>query len=197
MNKLCMKKNETIDQYNRRVSKLYYSNGYHIIEISKKLNIDIAEVYNYVAKGNRITTKLEREAMINLYNKGYSYSEIARIFNRSRACVTDRIKSPTKIFNKKYINVTDDVIKKITDMVKNGATIEEISKETGLSVSNIKYRLSHTNMKKKYNHVSKSEEETFLSLYNKGYSYYKIGKLCNRSDTTVMRHLHKVKIDDE
>ena len=32
-------KNESIDAYNERASKLYYSEGYHITEIAKKLKI--------------------------------------------------------------------------------------------------------------------------------------------------------------
>lgn len=182
---------ESIEAYNERVSKLYYNEGYHIKEIAKKLKIDEVEVYNYVASGKRFTTSEEREEMISLYNKGYSIYSIAKKFNRSRACVRKRIGSRAKISC--AINnsgITDKKIKKMNDMFNEGFTIEEISKEIGISTSSIIYRLSHSGNRTPNTHVTKSEINKFIKLFKSGKTHAEIAGICGRGTTTVSRHLH-------
>lgn len=185
-------KNESIDAYNERASKLYYSNGYHINEIAKKLKIDKIEVFNYVTNTYKITTASEREEMISLFNKGYSYSAIAKIFNKSRACVKDRIERPATINYKRSVDLTDKQIDKIKKMAKDGKTIREIAKEIGINEKSVEYRLSHTDAEihKKYKYVSPAEVNQYIKLYKKGKSHYEIAEICGRSRTTVSRHLH-------
>lgn len=185
------KDNESIDQYNERVSKLYYSNGYYIKEIAKKLNIDAAEVYNYVTSGRKITTASEREEMVNLYNRGYSYSEIAVLLNKSRHCVRERIKQPSKINCKISKNLTDKQINKMKNMVKKGESLNTIANKLGISVGSLKNRLNHCGRSKSFTYVTKNEVKKFIRLYKNGYSITKIGTMCNRHRHTVARHIHR------
>lgn len=182
-------KNESIDAYNERASKLYYNNGYHIDEIAERLNIDPVEVYNYVVTGHKITTSAEREEMIALFNKGYSYSAIAKIFNRSRMCVRTRIERPARVNTSSSNTLTDKQLKKMRDMANDGAYIETIAKELGIPVSSVKYRLNHTNIRNHIKYVSKDEVKQFIKLYKKGKTITEISKLTNRSRNTVSRHL--------
>lgn len=181
---------ESIEAYNERVSKLYYNEGYHIKEIAKKLKIDEVEVYNYVASGKRFTTSEEREEMISLYNKGYSIYSIAKKFNRSRACVRKRIGSPAKISCGSINTITDKKIKKMNDMINEGYTIEEISREIGISTSSVIHRLSHSGNRTPNTHVTKSEINKFIKLFKAGKTYTQIAIICNRGLNTVYRHLH-------
>lgn len=183
------RKSESVEQYNERVSKLYYSEGYHIKEIADKLQIDILEVYNYVSNGYKITTEAEREEMIHLYNQGYSYTAIGKIFNRSHSCVKDRIERPAKFNHGDKNKLTEEQLKKMKDMVNSGKNMEEIAREIGISVRSVAYRLRHTNMRKTYTNVSKAELNKFIRLHKKGKTHKQIAELCNRSRSTISRHL--------
>lgn len=187
------RKNESVEVYNERAIKAYFKDGYHIKEISERLKIDEIEVYNCVAAGNKITTEAEREEMIRLFNQGYSYTAISKIFNKSRTCVSERIKNPAKLnFKGQNNNVTDAQLNNMKDMASNGETLEAISKKTGIDVVSVKYRLSHTDIRPKVvRRVSKSEVNKFIKLYKSGKSYAEIAKICNRGRNTVNRHLHK------
>lgn len=192
MTKPRKKKNESIDAYNERASKLYYDNGYHIKEIAERLKIDETEVYNYVVtNGRKITTAAEREEMIQLFNKGYSYYAIANIFQKSRSCVKKRIECPAKIGYSTSNDLTDKQLKKMKEMAENGETLEAISKEIGVKVGTIRYRLDHTNMRERTTHVTPDEVKKFIRLYKKGKSHAEIAKICNRSRGAVCRHLHR------
>ena len=187
------KKNESNAAYNERATKLYYSNGYHIKEISKRLNIEEVEVYNYITTGRKITTEAEREEMIRLYNQGYTYSAIAKILGRSRACVTDRIKSPAKCkWQNSPDNLNDKQIKMIQDMAKEGMLVTAIAKEIGIRRGSVEYRLKHIGMPCKYKYVTKEEEKKFVRLYKKGLTHAEIGRICGRHRSTVYTHLHKL-----
>lgn len=183
------KKDESIDEYNKRVIKLYYGDGYHIKEISNKLKIDEIEVYNCVTNGKKITTEAEREEMIHLYNQGYSYNAIGRIFNKTHSCVKERIEKPAKIICKSNNKLTDRQLRKMTNMAKDGLSTEAIAKELGVKVSTVRYRLSHTGIREKTTHVSKSEVNKFIRLHNEGKTIKEIAKICNRGKNTVSRHL--------
>lgn len=185
------RKNESDSSFHERSSKYYYSNGYHIKEIAKKLKIDETEVYNYVTNGRKITTTAEREEMIQLFNKGYSYQAIANIFKKSRSCVKQRIEYPAKISYSTVNDLTDKQLKKMKEMAENGETLESISKEIGAGIGTIRYRLDHTNMRKHITHISKNEVKKFIQLYKKGKSHSEIAKMCNRSRGAVCRHLHE------
>lgn len=193
MTKPRRKKNESIDAYNERASKLYYANGYHIKEIAEKLKIDKIEVYNYVANGPKITTEAEREEMISLFNKGYSYSSIAKIFNRSRACIKDRIESPAKINCGCNSDLTDKQLKKMKELANEGKCIKDIAREIGVRDRSIEYRLSHTDVgvNRRFTYVTPAEVKKFVRLYKNGKSHNEIAKTCNRSRSTVLKYLHK------
>lgn len=182
---------ESIEAYNERVSKLYYNEGYHIKEIAKKLKINEIEVYNYVASGTKITTSEEREEMISLYNNGYSIHSIAKIFNKSRACVRKRIEKPAKVScGPETNNTTDKKLNKMRDMAKKGFTAKDISEEIGISASSVLYRLSHSGERKPKTHVTKSELNRFIKLFKAGKTYPEIARICGRGLNTVYRHLH-------
>lgn len=184
------KKNETTEAYNRRASKLYYDNGYYLKEIAQRLNIPEIEVYNYVANGHKITTEDERNEMISLFNQGYSYNAISKIFNRSRSCVKRRIESPAKfVYNTDY-ELTDRQLKIIADMAKEDDTIEHIAQTLGIDMRYVKYRLRHIAGRKHITYVTEEEHDEFIRLYKKGKSYKTIAKECGRSVSTVARHLH-------
>lgn len=174
-------KDESIDTYNERASKLYYSNGYHIAEIAEKLKINEVEVYNYVATGHKITTEAERAEMISLYNAGYSISAIAKIFGRSRYCIRQRIESPAKL-NIKSTDITDKQLDKMIEMAKKGYCAEDIAKEIGISEYSVKYRLSHTGIKVNNSTRIANEENKNIS---------RISKLFKRSKDTICKHFHK------
>lgn len=186
---------ESINNYNERVSKLYYNEGYHIKEIAKKLKIDEVEVFNYVSAASyKITTQAEREEMISLRNKGYSYSEIARIVGKSRECIKERIEKPAKINCKVSKELTDKEIKKIKNMVSKGYKVEDIAKEIGISKGNVRSRLNHTDLyQPKYNRVTKEEVNKFAELHKQGKTYEEIGKICGRGKNTVYRYLKRKK----
>ena len=195
MQKPKIKKNESLDEYNERASKLYYENGYHVKEIAKRLDMDEIEVYNYViTKGHRITTEAERREMITLFNKGYSYTAIAKIFGKSRACIKDRIERPAKINRSGSGDLTDKQIKKIKEMAKNGAYLKTIAKELNIPVSAVRYRLSHGIRKPHHTYVTPAELNKMIRLYKKGKNQTEIAKLCNRGRSTVHNHLHKAGI---
>ena len=159
------KKNETVEDYNKRVIKELYNDGYHIKEIAKKLNIDEIEVYNHATNGRKITTNAEREEMIKLFNQGYSYCAIAKKLNKSRSCVKTRIESKAKFNCGKYDDITYKQLKKMKTMAKNGASMEKISEEVGIKLSSVIYRLSHSDIITHTTRVSKEERDTFISLY--------------------------------
>ena len=185
------KKNESIDSYNERASKLYYHNGYCITEIAKKLDIGEIEVYNYVTTGKKITTEEERQEMIRLYNKGYSYTAIAKMLNKSRSCVRNRIERPAKAKWHNSVNFSDRQLKKMKDMCKDGAYMETISKEFGVKTSSIRYRLEHMGRSKHHTRVSQEEKELFIYLYKQGKTHEEIAEICNRNRHTVYTHLHR------
>ena len=188
MNKPRKKKLETEDQYNERASKLYYSHGYHLNEIADRLNISMVEVYNYVCNGHKITTESERLEMINMRNIGMSYSEIARIFGKSRSCIRERIASPAKI-NCKSIMLTDKQLKKMRDMAIDGAYLSTIAEELGVGINSVRHRLNLCGLSRSSNKVSKSEIQRFIRLYKNGKSHREIADRCGRNVTTVGRHL--------
>lgn len=186
-----IKKNESVEAFNQRSSKYYYSNGYNIKEISMKLKISEIKVYNYVAHGRKITTDEEREQMITLFNQGYSYTAIGKIFNRSRTCVRKRIQSPARVrcSNCKNI-VTDSKLRRMKEMAKDGVCIETIARDLDLNLSSVKYRLHHSGLRTPNTFVSNDEVKQFVKLYKQGKSYAEIARLCNRSKSSVSRHLH-------
>lgn len=191
MDKPRKKKNESVNAYNERASKLYYSNGYHIAEIADRLGIDGTEVYNYVSTGKKITTEAEREEMISLYNKGYSYSAIARELNRSRSCVRQRIESPAKAKWYNSNTLTDKQLKKMKEMLDDKKTIDDIAEAMGISKNSVRYRLNHMGKEiRHYKHIDAKEIKRFISLYNKGKTHAEIAEICNRSRTTVCKHLN-------
>ena len=183
-------KNESIEEYNERASKLYYNNGYHIAEIAKKLKLNNVDVYNHVVhNGYRITTESERQEMIALYNDGASYSEIARIFNRSRSCVRERIKAPAKTSGKTGTTLNDRQLKKMKDLYESGMTVEAIAEKLKVSLYTVKYRLNHIDTYRHLPRVDEKELMRFIALFYKGKSYKEIAKACNRHPTTVSKHL--------
>lgn len=191
MLKLRKRKNESTNDFIERASKIYYNEGgYHIKEIAEILGVDEIEVYNIVANGRKITTNDERSRMIQLYNQGYSYSAIGRIFNKSHSCVKERIEHPAKMSYNNSNKLTKKQLDKMKEMIEDGYSIEDISKEIKISTSSITYRLSHTNLREQITHVSKSEKNKFIRLRKKGKSYSEIARICNRSRNTVSRHLH-------
>lgn len=193
MQKPRMRKNESIDEYNERASKTYYTNGYHIKEIANRLKIDEVEVYNYViTKGHKITTEDERRRMINLFNQGYSYSAIARIMGKIRAYVRDRIERPAKINNSGSGNLTDKQIKKIKDMANEGACLCTIAEEMNIPISAVRYRLSHGIREVHHTHLSKAEKQKIIRLHKNGKSTTEIANICSRSWSTVRRCLRRV-----
>ena len=128
------------------------------------------EKYYEKAKITKYNDKKEK-VFEKLYNKGYNYTEIARIVGKSRACVTERIKSPAK---SKWQNSTDDLtdkqIKMIKDMYNNGASAIDIAKKVGITAGSVKYRLKHMGMKTKYSYVSEKEKKMFINhLHKAGY----------------------------
>lgn len=191
LNLLDKKENESTEQYNERVSKMYYANGYYIEEIANKLNIDMAEVYNYVTKGRRkITTEAEREAMIDLYNKGCSYSEIGLLFNKSRQCVRERIKRPCKTTCKVSKNLTDEQLSKMLSMDNNGENLDTIANELGIKVGSLRNRLKHCGKAKTVTYTTKKEINKFIRLYKNGESIKNIAIMCNRHRDTVAKYIH-------
>lgn len=185
------KRNETTEAYNKRISKMYYSSGYHIREIAEKFDIDIIEVYNYIT-GSYITTNAEREEMIKLYNSGVSYKEIAEKFGKSVTCVKERIKSPAKIVcgNDEEL-LSDKQIKKMRNMAIKGYSAKDIANEIGVSENSILYRMSHTDLGCKiHRSLSASEIDKIIRLYENGKSYEQIAKACKRSDIVVIKVLN-------
>lgn len=184
------KRNETEKEYNERLSKMYYSNGYHINEIANKMEIDIIEVYNYITGSNYTTTE-EREKMISLYNSGVSYEEIAKKFSKSVTCIKDRIKSPTKLVcGNSDEMLSDKQIKKMKNMAIKGYCAKDIAEEIGISENSVIYRMSHTDLDHKiYRNLSVSEMEKMVKLCKNGKSYKEIAKICKRSDIVVIKVL--------
>lgn len=185
------KKNESIDEFNERASKYYFSNGFHIKEIADKLGIDQIEAYNYATTGRKITTNEERAEMINLFNKGYSYTAIGRIFNKSRTCVRDRIKRPAKSKCKNNNEIDYKSFKKMKDMEREGASMTTISNEIGISMSSVRYRLRNSVSINHYKRVGKTEINQYIKLYKNGKTCSEIAKMYNRGRTTIYRYLKK------
>ena len=185
--------NESIDTFHERASKLYYNNGYHIKEIADKLKIDPIEVFNYVTNSYKITTSAEREEMISLFNKGYSYTYIAKVFGRSRACVKARIEKPATINHVRRNSMTDKQIRKMRKLSRQGKCTKEIAREIDVCEKSIEYRLKHTDagVHKNYKYVTPEEVKLFVELYKSGKSHNEIARICNRSRSTILKYLHK------
>lgn len=198
MNKIKRLKGESIDLYNERASKEYYANGYYIVEIAEKLKIDPVEVYNYVTTNNKkYVTSAEREIMVDLYNKGYSYRAISKELHRSRTCVKHRIEAPAKIYCMPKNELTDRQIKKILNMAYKGRSIETISKKTGIAENVIFNRLRGTDIdmaSKHFTFVSDDEVHEFIRLHNEGKTHKEIAEITNRGAGTVGKHLRKAGI---
>ena len=192
MTKPRRRKTESDESYYGRVCKLYYSNGYHIKEIASIFKLDPIEVYNYVTNGYKITTNEEREAMVRMYEQGYSYSAIAAKFNKSRACVRHRIESPATLTpNFDNNTITDRQLSRMKELASKGVPMNIIAKELGINVSSVKYRLQHFGLHKSYTRVSKEDIKEFVRLYHEGKSIAKIAKECNRGTKTVEKYLHE------
>ena len=174
-------------EINEHIVKEYYSRGYCIKEIHEKLNIDMITIYNIVSKGHKITTENERIEMINLRNKGWSISAIARKFNKSRACVRLRLQQPAKIGCNTPVKLSDEQISDIGALSKENH-VTGIAKKLGLNVSCIRRRLEHfSNLPKRK--VSEKELQKFIELFEAGYTHAKIAEECHRSEKTVGAHL--------
>ena len=184
------RKNESKSEYHERASKFYYSNGYSIKEIAKKLKIDELEVYNFITTGRKVTTSKEREEMIELYNKGYSITAIAKMFNKSRACIKKRIAAPAQINTGSGYTLSNKEINIISEMINEGKSIQSIARKLGVKTTVIRYRLDHM-PRKRITYVDKYEANKFIYLFKKGKSYKEIAKMCGRARTTVERHIHK------
>jgi DNA-directed RNA polymerase specialized sigma24 family protein len=177
-----------ISEINETKVKEYYSHGYSIREIADKLSINPIYVYNIVVKGNKITTEEERAEMINLYNKGYSISAIAKIVGRSRACVRERIKSPAKLNCKTAANLTDKQIDDIENLAKKRKYAAAVSRKLGIKYDTVRCRLKrNTNVPKRT--ISKEEKELFIKLHLAGYTHDQIAEKCGRCVKSVGVHL--------
>jgi transposase len=193
MNKPRKRSKETDEAYKLRAIKLYYTNGYHIDEISERLNIPMVDVYNVVSSGHKITTEEERQEMIHLRNLGYTHSYIANIFGRSRSCIQERINSSAKCTCATATKLTDKQLEQIKSMIKEGMYISDIARELGVSRRTVNDRVKRCGLSSPKKPVTEKEVKRFIRLRKNGHTYKEIAKRCNRCEDTVFRHIKKYK----
>lgn len=189
--------NETNEQYINRVAKDLYNEGYHMSEIAKKLKCDKFKIYNILVSNSRkYTTEEERQEMIKLRNKGYSFREIGRMVGRSPTCVRSRILKPVT-FREDYIefSINDRTLKRIKKYYNDGKSIKWIADKFNLPENAIMYRLKKAKIfknKQNENRVTEKEAALFNDLYhNKNYTIAQIAKMCKRDRGTVSKHIKK------
>lgn len=193
------RKNESNEEFLKRATNEYYSNGYYISEIADKLKCDKFTIYNFIVKDkNKITTDDEREVMLSLRSQGLSYREIAAKIGKSAACVHDRIKRPAKyhIENDNYKISEKDLERIKIWYAKEGKTLSWISKQLNVPTPSIKYRLIKAGLYKP--NLSKSipltnkEKLIIKAMRLSGKNAIEIAKSCGRDYSMVSKYIKSI-----
>lgn len=186
---------ETAEDFIKRASQEYYSNGYHINEIAFKLKCDIIDVYTAVTSDYkcRITTPEERDLMISMYNHGYSYSKIAKELGRSRQCVTSRIASAPQCHVEHGYNLTDREIEKMKKWYLEGKTSVWIARQLKCSEASIRRRLNKIGIYK-FNYgysipLSNKDKNIIKKMYKNGCTVGEIADKTGRQPNLIYKFI--------
>ena len=177
---------ESKEDFIKRASQIYYSNGYHLTEIASKLKCDILDVYTATIKGKyRTVTSDERDLMISMYCQGYSYSKIAKELGRSRACVQTRIKTAPKCYVESGYTLSDKDLEKMKKWYDEGKTMKWIANQLKISEGSIRHRLIKAGIHEK-------DHSLKIPLSNKDKiiikKMYKMGKTIKEIADNIGRH---------
>ena len=187
---------ETREEYIVRASRILYKDGYSIAEISKKLKVEKVDVYNSLVdlEERRVTTDEERQLFIELRNKGYNYSEIARMTNRSRITIKTRIESEAKYYFENGYILTDKQLKSIKKYYKAGKTMSWIAREIEISPSAVKRRLVKCGLyKTNYSltiPLTDQEKKKISNLYKKNLNSFTISMRIGRPQSLINDYIN-------
>lgn len=186
---------ETREEFIERASLKYYSDGYHISEIASKLKCDIIEVYRVITNGcaRRVTTSDERDLMISMHKRGWSYSKIAKELGRSRQCVANRINSAPKCHIADGYHLSDREIEKIKKWHLEGRTLVWIGRQVKCSACSIKRRLYKAGIYKfDYTYsvpLSSKDKDTIKKMHKAGYTIGAIAGDIGRHPNLISKYI--------
>lgn len=189
---------ESMEDFIKRASIEYYSDGYHIAEIAFKLKCDIIDIYSIITNDckYKITTSEERDLMISMHNQGYSYSEIAKKTGRSRQCVTSRIKCPPKCYIEHGYNLTDKEIEKMKKWYLEGKTLVWIAKQLKCSSASVKRRLNKTGTyKPNYSYsvpLSNKDKIIIKKMHKNGHTINEIANEIGRHSNLISKFIKSI-----
>ena len=172
---------------NDRIIELYHE-GYTYSDITRLIDCTVSYVTKILdkygiqrhhTKRNVDIIKREEE-IIRLYQSGnYTRQDLADKFNLSYNYICQIISRILHISNDKCIDTT---ITKIDDMISNGKTNKEISKELNISSKSITTRYCNQNYRKRI----KERNDKIFNLYQTGhYTRKELGAMFNLANSTV------------
>lgn len=143
-----------------------------------------------------ITDEKQRAKMTNLRNEGYTYNGIATKLKCSRACVRERINKAAKIHvGTGEYSISDNNLKKLKKWYLEGKTFTWISKQLGIPVRSIRWRIQKCGLyKKDYSKnipLTPKEKRKITSMRKKGYSIGSIAVECGRHYCTISKYLEE------
>lgn len=190
MNTPRRKRGELFENYIKRAAKDLYNGGYLISEIARKLDSDNLTIYIALELCEKVPTSVtEASQYRTLLNQGMTYTQVAEICNRSRACVHTRSIKNAKFpdGHKEYI-LTDDNIEYLKQWYIDGKTISWIARRLNIPIASVKYRLTRARLYEKgytemVTEITYNEKRLINSLLKKGKSLkeiaYEIGRPYN------------------
>lgn len=150
---------------------------------------------------------IDEDSVVNLYNIGYTTTDIAGIINNCSLSTINRIlkrngiqlrkkgESPNKNYksNSRLKHVVKDV-DKLKELFYNGIPINEIGKILMVSPKAVKRCIEENGLKRKKSIFSREQydnenDEKIIKLYEEGKSTTEIGKIFGITHRTVCSHL--------
>ena len=163
-----------------------YQSGVTTLEILKKLNVSVYNVYSVLKKAgikpkNQHAVKPIHKQIVDLYQNGVAFSEILKKLNVTPHSVYAALKKagikPKNQQPLHRLKIKPEDLKQIKDLYDSGMTIYEIAKKLGVThqaISLIFKKLgieSRTSKK-----LTPEQEKEVIELYNNGMEIEKIAK---------------------
>jgi transcriptional regulator with XRE-family HTH domain len=151
-------------------------------------------------KGYKLKHMSESDILsaFEMYQKGFSFSEIERRIGFSRTQITNKLKKNFGIDNKfkPKVYMSESDILSAFEMYQKGLTIKEIEKKTGFTNSQIRRKLKNKyNVQFEHFILDESVIAKAAKLYEEGISFNKIHKELNK-DIRVSRERLTKKIKE-
>lgn len=172
--------------------------GYLFQEISEKLHIPIADVYNYVV-GVNYSTRCDDDIIRTLTDQGLTCREIAPIIGKHYSTVARRLRNMRDKKNKHVCqNTMTEIPEEDLDMIKKlyqqGYCPQQIGRWLDIKATAIIYRLKKCGIYKQTNtRITNQERDRIIELHKNGKSNGQIAIITGRSRSVICQIIRKYK----